>query len=349
VLALFTLSYGVAQVVLGPFGDRHGKFRVSAWACLAAGIASLGAALANEMTELGAVRLISGVFAGATIPLAIAWIGDEVPYEQRQPVIARFLTGQILGILSGQAFGGVLADLLGWRTTLLTIACIHIIAGLGLLREFYRHPELDQRGTGQLRPFALAKDIANLWSRPWVRTVILAVAVEGFAVFGALAYVGADLRTRFGASATVSGFLLATFGIGALAYVANAGRLVSRLGQTGLAVGGGALLMASFLFLVILPILWAAPLAMMVMGFGFYMLHNTLQTNASQMAPEARGLGVSQFAFCLFLGQTVGVTAAGLVVDRFGARPLFVVAAFILAATGYVFRQALIRRAASTS
>ena len=30
------------------------------------------------------------------------------------------------------------------------------------------------------------------------------------------------------------------------------------------------------------------------------MLHNTLQTNATQMAPEARGLAVSLFAFMLF-------------------------------------------------
>jgi len=53
-------------------------------------------------------------------------------------------------------------------------------------------------------------------------------------------------------------------------------------------------------------------------GAGFYMLHNTLQTNATQMAPAARGLAISLFAFCYFLGQAAGVAACGWAVDEFG-------------------------------
>jgi MFS transporter, YNFM family, putative membrane transport protein len=344
VLALFTLAYGVGQIVLGPFGDRHGKFRVIAWACLWAGLTSLGAVLTSGMTGLGIVRLISGVFAGATIPLAIAWIGDQVAYERRQPVIAHFLTGQILGILAGQALGGILSDLLGWRTTLLAAAIVHIIAGLGLLREFYATPALDQRGTGRLNPIALMHDIGNLWRQPWVRLLVGSVALEGCAMFGALAFIGADLRQRFGASATVSGLLLGTYGIGAMIYVVFSVRFVRAFGQTGLALWGGIGLMAGLLFLAFLPALWLAPVAMIVMGLAFYMLHNTLQTNASQMAPEARGLAVSQFAFCLFLGQTFGAMLAGVIVDRFGARPVFIGAALILGGLGVFVHKALVRR-----
>ena len=53
------------------------------------------------------------------------------------------------------------------------------------------------------------------------------------------------------------------------------------------------------------------------MGMGFYMLHNTLQTNATQMAPERRGTAVSQFAASLFIGQSVGVAIAGIVAQTF--------------------------------
>ena len=48
------------------------------------------------------------------------------------------------------------------------------------------------------------------------------------------------------------------------------------------------------------------------------MLHNTLQTNATQMAPEARGLAVSTFASCFFIGQGLGAWLGGLVVDGAG-------------------------------
>ena len=54
----------------------------------------------------------------------------------------------------------------------------------------------------------------------------------------------------------------------------------------------------------------------MFIGLGFYMLHNTLQTNATQMSPEARGTAVGLFSAALYLGQTAGVAAAAPVIDR---------------------------------
>ena len=45
----------------------------------------------------------------------MAYIGDVTPYERRQPVLGRYLSGQIFGQLFGQAAGGVLGDLFGWR------------------------------------------------------------------------------------------------------------------------------------------------------------------------------------------------------------------------------------------
>ena len=48
------------------------------------------------------------------------------------------------------------------------------------------------------------------------------------------------------------------------------------------------------------------------------MLHNTLQINATQMAPERRGAAVATFASCFYFGQSVGVSLPGLVVERVG-------------------------------
>ena len=44
------------------------------------------------------------------------------PYEQRQPILGRYLTGQILGQLFGQAAGGVLGDLVGWRNVFFVLS-----------------------------------------------------------------------------------------------------------------------------------------------------------------------------------------------------------------------------------
>ena len=57
------------------------------------------------------------------------------------------------------------------------------------------------------------------------------------------------------------------------------------------------------------------------------MLHNTLQTNATQMTPEARGTAVAIFSSALYLGQTAGVAANSVIFDRFTAVPVFLIAA----------------------
>ena len=58
--------------------------------------------------------------------------------------------------------------------------------------------------------------------------------------------------------------------------------------------------------LAVEPHAYIAPVAITAIGLGFYMLHNTLQTNATQMVPEARGTAVAIFSSALYLGQTVG-------------------------------------------
>jgi predicted MFS family arabinose efflux permease len=98
---------------------------------------------------------------------------------------------------------------------------------------------------------------------------------------------------------------------------------VRLLGQAGLVIWGGMMLCAAYLALALLPVWWAAVAAIVLIGLGFQMVHNTLQVNATQMAPEARATALGIFAACLYIGQSIGVVAAAPVVDRFGAPPVF--------------------------
>jgi predicted MFS family arabinose efflux permease len=77
------------------------------------------------------------------------------------------------------------------------------------------------------------------------------------------------------------------------------------------------------------------------------MLHNTLQTHATQMAPEGRGLAVSTFANVLFMGQAAGVWLSGLVIDRIGFVPVFIAAGAALLVVGVAFALMLDRRPAA--
>jgi len=174
--------------------------------------------------------------------------------------------------------------------------------------------------------------------------VLAGAFLEGMTMFGAFAYVGAELHVRFGVGLGLVGTTIAAFGAGALCYALTAGVLVTRLGQARLVALASVLLVAGYCILAAMPWFWLAAPAVTLLGLGFYMLHNTLQTEATQMAPEARGLSVSLFAIMLFTGQAVGVALAGPLVDRWGARPVFVFAAAALLSIAVWFRWRLIAR-----
>ncbi len=343
----FTLAYGVCQLFWGPVGDRYGKYRVITLACLLSAGTAGAAALAHSLVTLAALRLVSGVTAAAIIPLAMAFIGDHVAYEQRQATLARFIAGQIMGLIGGQIIGGVVGDHFGWRAVFLVLAGMFLVAGLLVWREL-RSGRVPAPILGApARPAQLAMTYLRLVRRPWPRTVLLTVFAEGFLFFGAFAYVGLALHDTFGLTFTMVGLVLGAFGLGGVLYALSAPALVRRLGERGLARGGGVLLAAGLLTLPFAPRAWLAAPAIGLLGLGFYMLHNTLQTNATQMSPEARGLAVATFASCFFIGQGLGAWLGGLVVDGVGTTPLFVAAAPLLLLLALAFAHRLARRPAT--
>ena len=173
------------------------------------------------------------------------------------------------------------------------------------------------------------------------------VGAEAFLFYGAFTFVGAYLHDDFGLDYATVGILLGFMGLGGLLYALTVRVLVHALGERGLALWGGVALAVAFVIVASGPLTAMAP-AIALLGLGLHMLHNTLQTNATQMTPEARGLAVSTFANVLFLGQAAGVWLAGQVIDRSGFAPVFVAAAAALLAVGAAFALMLHRRPAPT-
>ena len=86
--------------------------------------------------------------------------------------------------------------------------------------------------------------------------------------------------------------------------------------------------------------------AVALLGLGFYMLHTTLVTVATQLSAEARGQAVASFGSCSFIGQGIGAGLGGLVVDGAGTTALFLTAAPLLLLLGLGFAQRLGHRPA---
>jgi YNFM family putative membrane transporter len=327
----FTFAYGGFQIVYGTFGDRIGKLTVIAAASLLSSLGAFASAFAEGLPMLAVLRLVGGCTAGAIIPLAIAHVGDVTPYDQRQLVIARFLSGQVLGIVMGQALGGILAEHIGWRGVFAVFGALFLIVGAALAAELVsgRIVETRHAAAGNI-----AHQYRSLLTSRRVQLVVGSVFIEGFLFFGAFTFVAAYLRQAYGLSLDAIGALLAFFGLGALAYIVMARPVIGLLGERGMVLAGGAVVALAFLALSAQPPAWSFVILLFACGAAFYMMHNTLQANGTQMAPQARALGMSLFATCLFVGQAAGISAAGWLVERAGFQPVIAGAGVLLAGLG---------------
>jgi predicted MFS family arabinose efflux permease len=344
VVLTFSVAYGVSQLVFGPLGDRFGKTRVVSAALFACVLAALACAMAPGFDALVRLRVLWGIAAGGVIPLSIAWIGDSVPYEQRQATLARLLVGTLSGMTAGQLAGGLFADsAFGWRGAFVALALAYAVVALLLVVRLRGLPAPALvRGAGA---FAIASQFGSVLKMHWPRVVIAAVFAEGVFLLGPLAFLPSYLHGRFGLALSAASALIALYAVGGLLYAIVARHMVRRLGERRMVLAGGLVMGLGFLAWYASPVAWiAAPVALLV-GFGTYLFHNTLQTHASQMAPAMRGTGVSLFAFCLFTGQAIGVSLAGFAYDHGGALPLLLVPALVLPLTGWGFAHALRRRA----
>ncbi|MGI8895187.1 MAG: MFS transporter [Casimicrobiaceae bacterium] len=335
----FAIAYGVLQLAYGPIGDRYGKYRVVTLATIASALTSLACALAPTLPALVIARMFAGATAGALIPLSLAWIGDTVPYERRQSVLARFLIGQMFGVALGQVLGGVGADYLGAGPVFVVLSVWFTATAWLMWRFRPSQPEMLQRAPG-----SIAKRFASVLEVPWSRVVLLTVFAEGVLLVGALAFVPTHLHRAYGLPLTVAGSVVMLFAVGGFVYATVSPILVRRLGEPGLATGGGIVLALCFAGIALGSTPLVAVAACLVAGLGFYMLHNTLQVNATQMAPAQRGSSLALFACVLFVGHAVGVTLAGLLAERFGTAPVIAGAGALLLTVGLTFAAARRRK-----
>ena len=93
----YALAHGSVQLIIGPVGDRFGKYLCVTAAAAAATILVALCGLAQSLPQLVTARLLVGFAAGWILPLGMAFLADVIPYENRQRVLGRFLAGQVFG------------------------------------------------------------------------------------------------------------------------------------------------------------------------------------------------------------------------------------------------------------
>ena len=340
----FTFPYALVQPVLGVTGDFFGKTRLMNVCVLVASLAALVCAVATSFPLLVTMRVVAGLVAGGVFPIAMALVGDLVPVKQRQVAIARMLAVALTGNLIGSSIAGVIGDLWGWRG---------VFAGLGsfgLIVTLVAFFILRGLPTAPTAPFSRATVLANfrgIFADPRAKICFTSVFFEAIFIHGLFPYVALLLLAIGVTSASIAGLLIAAFAVGGVLYSATVPLLLMRVREHHLMLMGG-MLAALGLVLIALHVPWIWQIAVyLLFGFGFYLLHASIQLHVTDLSQTARGAAASLHSSSFYLGQAIGPVVYGYGFAHGGAEPSIFVGAAVVMTVGVVCSRLLRLRGAS--
>jgi MFS transporter, DHA1 family, inner membrane transport protein len=332
IAAGYALIYALVQPVIGAAADLFGKARLMTMCLALLGVACILGALATSFAALFATRILAGIASGGVFPVALGLTSDLVAPAKRQVAIGRTLAGSMTGNLLGATASGVIGDFIGWRGVLVIIGALGLIAAVAVAAGF-RGAKLTHTPTTDLK--ALRKGYRTIFTNPNARYCFSAVFVEGCCVFGLFPFLAAFLFDLGERSLSIAGIVIAGFAVGGLVYTMTVSRLLPRLGVGGMMIAGGALVALQLVALAFGPG-WKLQFgSMLLMGWGFYLIHGCLQVFASELSIEARATAMSLHSFFFFMGQTVGPIAYGFGISHAGKQPTLMAAAGLMVVLGF--------------
>jgi predicted MFS family arabinose efflux permease len=339
-VAVFAFTFAVIQPVLGAAADMFGKVRLMIACLVILGFANMFGSIATSFPLLFATRILAGIGSGGVFPVALSLTSDLVGPEKRQVAIGRTLAGSMTGNLLGASFSGVVGDFLGWRGVLAILGLLVVAASVAVAAGF-RGKAITHPPKTNLK--MLRHGYRTIFANPNA-LCYAAVFIEGCCVLGLFPYLASFLFDLGEKSLSIAGIVIAGFALGGLFYTLTVSRFLPRLGVNGMMITGAALVGLQLAALAFGPG-WKVQVAcLLLMGWGFYMIHGCLQVFASELSVEARATAMALHSFFFFMGQTVGPIAYGFGIQHAGKTTTLLTAAAIITALGFACARLLRQR-----
>lgn len=304
VLSVYLFSTAIAQLVLGPLSDRHGRRPVLLAGLAVFVVASIVCTTAQSIGVLIAARVVQGFGGCVGIVLGRAIIRDRYERDRAAAMIGYVTMGFAISPMVGPFIGGVLSDLLGWRSIFGLLAALGfaVLAIAFLFLPETRAPvAVASERPGFLRSLGILARLPAFWA--YTFTCVFGTAVF-FSFLGGTPFVAIDMLgmtgTEYGLYFILvpGGFMLGNF---------LTGRFSQRFGIFALVLAGSLITFLAVvgMFLAFLAG-WYHPLAlflpMYAIGFGNGLTLANALAGAVSVRPDLAG-AASGFAGALQVGS----------------------------------------------
>jgi predicted MFS family arabinose efflux permease len=304
VISAATFAVAVASPFVGLLADAVGRKRVIVPCLFALGLATLGCAGAQSLGQLIFWRLIGGVCTPGVIAVTLAYISEEAAGQTTGSVTALYVTGTVLGGLTGRLSAAFAADYLSWRWAFGVLAVLTLVGALAVWlvlprsRRFERHTRWRQ-GLG-----AMARHLRN----PGLRATYLCGFTVLLAHVGLFTYVNFYLaKPPYSLSTSALGMVFLVYALG-IVITPMSGRLIDRVGhRAGLALAV-VLVVAGAVLTLGQGLAWVVA-GLAIASSGVFVAQASASSHVGRVAHDARSAASGLYVACYYLGGSVGATA----------------------------------------
>ena len=308
------IGYAAGLLLIVPLGDLHPRRALVTRLFLVSTVALVGCALAPNLWLFGLASVAVGA-ASVAGQVMIPFAADLAPEERRGRVVARIMTGLLMGILLARTVSGLVAQAAGWHAIYWFSAALMVVFAFVLWRALPAEGPRPHRSYAEL----VGGSLRLLATEPVLRRR----AWHGACAFAAFSVLWTTLAFLLsGSPYRYSNAVIGLFGLvgaGGIAAANLAGKLADSARATATTVGTGVLLAGSF------ALLWAGrtSLAALIIGIvvldiGTQGMQITNQAVIYALRPDARSRINSAYMVCYFLGGAVGSVSAGALYGTHG-------------------------------
>lgn len=311
-LVTLRMVAGLAAPLLGLLADRYGRRRVMEVALSLFALASLLMAGVGTLAAAAVAFALYGLAKALYDPAVHAYVGDQVPYQERSRAVGILELSWSGAWLLGVPASGLLIERFGWRAPW---AALIVLGLLGLGLTCVSLPP-SSRPAARRRSGSFVAATIRTWRNLLRRRSVAALLATSFLLTMAIEVpfivYGAWLETAFGLSLSTLGLASTVVGVAEAAAELGSAVITDRLGKKRSVLAGLLGLAASLIALPWLSRLGlvAALAGVMLMLLNFEFGIVSLLPLATELAPEARAslfsLTVTAFSLSRILAALVG-------------------------------------------
>ena len=294
------------------------------------GLTTLAVGLTHTYYSMLVILVIMGIFAGAYHPSALSTLSASFEETRRGKVIALHVVGGSIGFTVGPIFGGLIAELLGWRFAFIILS-LPALAAVPVILKKFRQLELQSSAKSHQQPSRPAIHSTSIWQALRAIGIIFALAVLIHLIAGsAMAFMPVYLVDKHHVAPAYAAMMMGILRGGGIAGSLFGGWLSDRWDRKK----------AIFLSLIVVgPILYLftqlpfnAGLIVVLLTFGIlrYMTQSTIQPFLMDNVPPQLRATMFGIYFGLSMeGMSLAQPVAGHFMDIFGIAEVFTVIALI--------------------